>query len=116
MITALDIINDAEHLPLTHVAHDRKWRKSQVSPMGGRTIFEVMSCKANNVTTSAKYVRLNINDGITAIPDCRSGPGSSCPLEDFVARTKKKGEEVRDFRERCGLGEDAAERITFLHQ
>jgi acid phosphatase len=116
MITALDIINDAEHLPLTHVQHDRKWRKSQVSPMGGRTIFEVLFCKSKDATTPAKYVRLNINDGITAIPDCESGPGGSCLLEDFVARTKKKGKEVGDFRERCGLGEEAPDRIAFLHQ
>jgi acid phosphatase len=116
MITALDIINDAEHLPLTHVQHDRKWRKSQVSPMGGRTIFEVLSCKFDHNAIPTKYVRLNINDGITTISDCESGPGGSCPLEDFVTRTKKKGEEVGDFRERCGLSEESADRITFLHQ
>ena len=116
MIAALDIVNDAEHLPLTHIQHDRKWRMSRVSPMGGRTIFEVLSCKSRDDATEAKYVRLNINDGITAIPGCESGPGSSCRLDDFVARTKQKGEEVGDFRERCGLGEGSADRITFLHQ
>ncbi|KAF1944215.1 phosphoglycerate mutase-like protein [Clathrospora elynae] len=116
MITALDIINDDEHLPITHIAHDRKWRKSQVSPMGGRIIFELLSCNTSVYTGPEKFVRLNINDGITAIPDCHSGPGKTCPLAEFAARTKKKGEEVGDFRELCGLDEDAAERITFLHQ
>ncbi|KAF2639334.1 phosphoglycerate mutase-like protein [Massarina eburnea CBS 473.64] len=116
MITALDIINDAEHLPITHIKRDRKWRKSQVSPMGGRTIFEVLSCQATGDSSPSKFVRLNINDGITAIPDCNSGPGRSCPLQDFALRTKRKGEEVGDFREKCGLSQDAADRITFLHQ
>lgn len=117
MITALDIINDEEHLPITHIPANRKWRKSQVSPMGGRTIFELLSCKSSDGTTDPrKYVRININDGITAIPSCDSGPGRSCPLEEFAARTKRKGEEVGDFREKCGLGEDAADRITFLRQ
>lgn len=110
MMTALDIINDAEHLPITHIQPTRKWRKSQVSPMGGRIIFELLSC------SSRKYVRININDGITAIPRCDTGPGRSCPLEDFAARTKRKGDEVGDFREKCGLGRDVADRITFLHQ
>lgn len=116
MMTALDIINDEEHLPTSHIPHSRKWRKSQVSPMGGRVIFELLSCKNDKQTGSEKFVRLNINDGITAIPKCNSGPGKSCPLEEFAARTRRKGEEVGDFRKLCGLDETAADRITFLHQ
>ena len=116
MITALDVINDAKHLPTTHIAHSRKWRKSQVSSMGGRIIFELLSCKVDKPSKAEKFVRLNINDGITALPDCQSGPGKSCPLEQFAARTKRKGDEVGDFREVCGLDEGKAERITFLHQ
>jgi acid phosphatase len=116
MITALGVVNDDEHLPITHIAHDRKWRKSQVSPMGGRIILELLSCSANASSTPKKFVRLNINDGITAIPDCDSGPGKSCSLADFAARTKRKGEEAGDFRQLCGLEDDAAGRITFLDQ
>lgn len=118
MMSALDVINDAQHLPTTHIAHDRKWRKSQVSPMGGRVIFELLSCSSNGAAQDApaKFIRLNINDGITALPDCNSGPGKGCPLADFAARTKRKGEEVEDFKELCGLPEDAAGRITFLSQ
>ncbi|KAE8845886.1 hypothetical protein PTNB73_01867 [Pyrenophora teres f. teres] len=122
MLAALDIINDPHPLPLTHIPHDRKWRKSQVSPMGGRIIFELLSCSINTPTTSAstpkeRFVRLNINDGITAIPDCNSGPGQSCSLAQFAERTKRKGEEQReDFRSLCGLDEGSAERITFLKQ
>jgi acid phosphatase len=63
-----------------------------------------------------RFVRLNINDGITAIPDCHSGPGNSCPLRQFAARTKKRGEEVGDFKELCGLEDGAEEKIKFLHQ
>ncbi|KAL6710649.1 hypothetical protein ACN47E_007706 [Coniothyrium glycines] len=116
MMTALNIINDKEHLPITHIAHDRKWRKSQVAPMGGRIIFELLSCRASSDAEPEKFVRININDGITAIPDCKDGPGESCPLAAFAARTKKRGQEVGDFRELCGLNDDAADRITFLHQ
>ncbi|KAF2263405.1 phosphoglycerate mutase-like protein [Lojkania enalia] len=119
MLTALDIINDAEHLPITHIPRTRRWRKSQVSPMGGRIIFELLSCKSDDAQSKQsreQYIRININDGITAIPECNSGPGKSCPLADFAARTKRKGEEAGDFREKCALSEDAADRITFLHQ
>jgi acid phosphatase len=118
MMTALDVISDDTHLPTTHIAHARKWRKSQVSPMGGRVIFELLSCEAGRGPGSQrdKFVRLNINDGITALPDCHSGPGKSCPLAEFAARTKRRGQEAGDFKALCGLGEDAADRITFLHQ
>lgn len=84
--------------------------------MGGRIIFELLSCNASDASRKEKYVRVNINDGVTALPDCQSGPGSSCPLEEFAARTKRRGEEVGVFGEICGLEEGAAERITFLHQ
>ncbi|KAF2629511.1 phosphoglycerate mutase-like protein [Macroventuria anomochaeta] len=116
MITALDVINDEEHLPTSHIQHDRKWRKSQVSPMGGRIIFELLSCRASNEGAEGKYVRVNINDGITALSDCQNGPGNSCPLDAFAARTKKKGEDAGNFVDLCGLEEGAADRITFLHQ
>jgi acid phosphatase len=119
MLTALDIITDTEPLPTTHIAYSRKWRKSQVSPLGGRTILEVLSCGAKpytSTTDKSKFVRVIINDGVTALPDCDSGPGRSCSLEEFVERTRRKGVEVGSFRDRCGLGGDKAERITFLHQ
>ncbi|KAF5846803.1 hypothetical protein GGP41_004908 [Bipolaris sorokiniana] len=118
MISALDVINDEQHLPITHIPHDRKWRKSQVSPMGGRIVFELLSCRTGSGDDSPreKFVRLNINDGITALPDCHSGPGKSCPLHEFAERTKRKGEEVQGFKDLCGLSDDAAKRITFLSQ
>lgn len=119
MIAALDIMTPPEHLPLTHIPSERTWRKSQVSPMGGRTIFELLSC---NTPTRGylggrdRFVRIHINDGVTALPGCDTGPGKSCRLSAFVARVKRKGIEVGDFGEMCGLGKDAAKRITFLHQ
>jgi acid phosphatase len=120
MITALDIINDAHHLPSTHIPASRKWRKSQVSPMGGRIIFELLSCNTEEVgKTKQKFIRININDGITALPDCHSGPGESCPLELFAERMKRRGEEVGGFAEVCGMEKDdgeGEEGITFLHQ
>jgi hypothetical protein len=80
MITALDVINDDTHLSITHIQHNCKWRKSQISPMGGRFIFELHSCNTSSSSKPEKFVKLKINDGITSIPDCNSGPGQSCPL------------------------------------
>ena len=100
--------------------------------MGGRIIFERLACPAaqecwsnapfypNHVYCEPLhddiFVRVNVNDGILPIPGCDSGPASSCPLDDFLKRVQKRGEQIDDFGKACGLGKVAAQRITFLHQ
>lgn len=131
MLAALDIFHSPSPLPITHKDPSRKWRLSQVTPMSGRIIFERLTCTPRDQPEPQKrhqiplnqahpqnstYIRININDGITALPNCTSGPGSSCPLTDFLAHVKRRGEEVGDFREVCGLGDDVPGRVEFLHQ
>ena len=132
MLAALKLFVQTQDLPATDVLHDRAWRTSDVTPMGGRVIFERLACTApircwnngpfypNHIYCEPPreevYVRLNVNDGIVAIPGCQSGPGGSCPIEEFLEMVRKRGEEVGDFRKVCGLPDDAAERLTFLHQ
>lgn len=125
MLAALDLFHDERELPVTHVERSRQWRTSQVTPMGGRIIFERLACRKPKDTSYAEgignngeatYVRVNVNDGIVSIPSCSSGPGGSCPLKQFLALVVKRGLEVGDFRETCGLNNSVAERITFLHQ
>lgn len=100
--------------------------------MGGRIIFERLAylrttdCWSNapfypnhvycTQPEEEVFVRVNVNDGIVAIPGCEGGPGGSCPLDGFLTRVKEMGEKAGDFRERCGLSPDAPDRITFLHQ
>lgn len=118
MLAALKVFPDDSPLPVTRVEKTREWRTSQVTPMGGRTILEFLSCSRGDKSTwrGSDFVRLNINDGIVPIPGCDDGPGRSCSLSRFVERMRKRGQEVGDFRKLCGLGDDAADRITFLHQ
>ena len=119
-------------LPVTHIDHDRAWRTSDIVPMGGRLIFERLSCVEeprcysnapyypNHVyceeETGEPFVRLNVNDMIVAVPGCDSGPGGSCPLDEFLHRVLKRGSELDEFRYICGLQADAPGGITFLHQ
>lgn len=124
MLAALGIFDDDSYdpyLPITHIATDRIWRTSQVMPMGGRITFEKLTCSAEPGTAGSEpvadqYVRVNINDGIVPLLDCNSGPGSSCPLADFVERTRLRGVEFGDFETVCGMEKDAKKRITFLRQ
>ncbi|KAL8717453.1 MAG: hypothetical protein Q9225_005303 [Loekoesia sp. 1 TL-2023] len=115
MIAALNIFPSKEHLPVTHRPKSRQWRTSQVVPMNGRIIFERLAC-SSPPGTIRHFVRINVNDGIVPHPNCSSGPGSSCPLEDFLALVQRRGKEIGDFRETCGLGGDAPAQITFLRQ
>ncbi|KAI9754503.1 MAG: hypothetical protein M4579_004673 [Chaenotheca gracillima] len=116
-------------LPVTHVPANRTWRTSQVTPMGGRIIFERLACSSQSpadlaystsnmeeILPPSSFVRININDGIVPLPNCKSGPGSSCPLSQFLQVVSERGEQVGDFRNICGLGAEAPAALTFLHQ
>ncbi|KAH0543203.1 hypothetical protein FGG08_002464 [Glutinoglossum americanum] len=116
MISTLDIFIDSQGLPTDRILTARNWRTSQMTPMGGRVIFERLTCSEDSGGAEQSYLRININDGIVEIPHCSTGPGSSCPLEKFVTSVMQKGKELGDFREKCHLTEDLPDRITFLHQ
>ena len=132
LLTALNLFPQTPELPTSHVLHNRTWRTSDVTPMGGRIIFERLSCLApqhcwsnepfypNHIYCEPQredvFVRVNINDGIVAIPGCDSGPGHSCPFEEFLEHVRKRGLDFEEFGRICGLGEDAPKAVTFLHQ
>ncbi|KAK7536406.1 3-phytase B precursor [Phyllosticta citribraziliensis] len=121
MLAALDLFHDDEELPVTRRADDRAWKTSQLTPMGGRTIFERLACKSRSSETGGNpavdaFVRININDGVVAIPGCANGPGGSCPLSDFANRVKDRGAALGNFNELCGLAPAMPSQITFLRQ
>ncbi|KAL4904624.1 hypothetical protein BDW74DRAFT_168238 [Aspergillus multicolor] len=104
-LEALDILKDPKydpHLPMTHRATDRVWRTSSVMPMGGRITLERMTCSSMNSGLGGEegtFVRININDKIVPLPYCKSGPGLSCPLNEFTAHVARRNVEVGDFGE-----------------
>ncbi|KAE8374873.1 phosphoglycerate mutase-like protein [Aspergillus bertholletiae] len=104
-LTALDIMKDSKHdpfLPTTHRVADRAWRTSSVMPMGGRIVLERLTCQASSVHNPSEegvFLRVNINDKIVPLPYCRSGPGVSCPLKEFVNHVKRRRSEVGEFEE-----------------
>jgi acid phosphatase len=88
--------------------------------MGGKVIFGVLSCEMETRGRIGKdrdrFVRININDGVAALPGCDKGPGMSCRLGASAVRVARERVALPGFRELCGLGKDAAETISFLHQ
>jgi hypothetical protein len=89
MIIFVCVIIPYEHLPTIHIPYDRLWWKGPVMPMGGRIIFELLFCRE-----SVKSVRININDGITALLEYSSGPVNSCSLDEFAVLIARKGREA----------------------
>lgn len=140
MLATLGIFYSPTTLPTTHRDSSRIWRLSQVTPMSGRVVLERLACDPTLASSQYKlhhdfpkgdtsaqqrilqdtrnstFIRININDGIVALPNCTSGPGSSCPLEEFLAFVKRRGVEAGNFRETCGLGDDVPGALEFLHQ
>lgn len=110
-LTAVGILSHPEgtELPTTHIDPDRVWSTSSVLPMGARITLERLKCSEGD------FVRFNVNDRITALPSCNSGPGNSCEMNQFVEYVKQRGDYFGDFGKVCGL-KDHAERITFLQQ
>ncbi|KAK5725798.1 hypothetical protein LTR15_003988 [Elasticomyces elasticus] len=135
MFTALGLYED-DDLPVSRMSTNRTFRTSDIVPMGGRIIFERLACPAAqacwnkaelgypnmvfcepyDAAKEDNFVRINVNDGIVALPGCNSGPGSSCPLAEFMQRVKERGEQAGSFRKTCGLPKDAKGGISFLHQ
>ncbi len=90
--------------------------------MRGTIAFERLNCKANK--GNSVNVRILLNDAVyrkcpilccsktwhsltsIAIPSCRSGPGSSCPVDEYARYVAKQKRKYGSYASICGLGED----------
>ena len=119
MLAALQLLDErtvTQELPTDHVKEDRHWVTSDVVPMGGRVVFERVSCREEGLRK--RYVRVFINDGLMKFPGF---PASvkvkhGVPVEDFWMFVASRRDLFGDFRTVCGLGYDVPGTITFLHQ
>ncbi|KAF2722167.1 phosphoglycerate mutase-like protein [Polychaeton citri CBS 116435] len=135
VLAALGLYDESFDLPTDRVPIGRRYRLSSTVPMGGRIIFERLTCLTeghcwdnaplypNHVycepPRNRTYVRLNINDGIVGIPGCgkdTGGPAELCSLDEFLDQVKAIGDKAGVFGEVCGLDENAEKKIEFLHQ
>lgn len=122
MMTALNLLHDETNdpeLPTTHIAKDRKWLTSQLMPMGGRIIFERLTCRTppSSSSSTEQFIRINVNDGIMPLGNCTSGPGHSCPLSEFAEFVRRRGVELGNFEDVCGIEKIGdGGKLTFLHQ
>ncbi|KIX10408.1 uncharacterized protein Z518_01490 [Rhinocladiella mackenziei CBS 650.93] len=122
VLATLEIFNEElvpQKLPANHMKMDRRWRTSDVVPMGGRLIFERITCgKTFKSAATEHFVRLFINDGLVEVPRQRSVTKikHALRLADFQDFLASQREHFGDFRTVCSLPDDAADGIRFLHQ
>ncbi|KAK1220608.1 hypothetical protein PQX77_016557 [Marasmius sp. AFHP31] len=85
-------------------------------------VFHQANVLGGNVEGTSKgetevFVRVRANDAPIAVPGCASGPGSSCPLKNFLEYVNGPRKTASgDFVEMCGLDgvEGATSEVKFL--
>ncbi|KAJ7172166.1 phosphoglycerate mutase-like protein [Mycena filopes] len=136
VISALGLWNtsrDPGVYPLSRTTPNpqRQFRASYVVAFRGYIALERLKCSATHDTdevvhiagvapvnvSSSTYVRVRIDRAPVAIPGCASGPGSTCPLEQFTRYVDTtRATAAGDFVDRCGLHGvvNATGEVTFL--
>lgn len=121
LVTTLGILEENKSpgfLPNDKSPARRRWKTSNIVPMGGRLVFERVTCHNTGLGGNLRrsYVRLFINDGIVDLAKSMVGSGLSYSVG--MAQWKKfvheKGQKYGSFKEVCGLSGEAPRSITFL--
>ncbi|KAH3911794.1 hypothetical protein HBI56_139160 [Parastagonospora nodorum] len=102
--TALGLFNSSssatEEFPTDHINWTRAWRMSDLIPFLGHVGMEKMSCERGDAE-AGEYVRFIANTAPRPIPQCQSGPGASCPFEEFKEFIGEGAKAHEDFHKVC---------------
>lgn len=96
-LTTIGLFDDGRPLNATHVPfRDHAFRKSWQVPMGARVYTQKFQC------SNSSYVRYVVNDAVIPIESCSSGPGFSCPEDDFYDYAESRLQNL-DFVTACNV-------------
>ncbi|GLB03195.1 acid phosphatase pho5 [Aspergillus tubingensis] len=85
IITALGIATPTTPLNKTRIPFPPSaWSVQDIVPMGGRLTIERMNCTDSALAPGGIFVRLVLNEAVVPLEDCQSGPGYSCPLDEYA--------------------------------
>ncbi|KAL6249948.1 acid phosphatase pho5 [Rhinocladiella similis] len=99
VLAALGLDVPSSPLPNNSIPFPNPYRVADMVPMGGHLVLERLSCNATAVSKSGTFVRAVLNEAVVPWPKCQSGPGYSCPLEDFA----KIVDQIPSFVDTCGV-------------
>lgn len=103
--TALGIFNSSAHcgydeFPTSHVNWARAWKMSDLIPFLGHVGMEKMICDRPG-ERKQEYIRFIANTAPRPLPLCQSGPGASCPFEEFKEIIRAGNKKYGDFDGIC---------------
>ncbi|GFF28199.1 3-phytase B [Aspergillus udagawae] len=110
IIDALGILNPSEDLPLDRVAFGHSWSSSELVPMGGHLNMERLSCSATAISPAGIYVRLVLNEAVVPFRACQTGPGYSCPLEEYASILRQ---DLPDYGSECEIPKSDPQHLNF---
>ncbi|KAL4797970.1 histidine phosphatase superfamily [Aspergillus venezuelensis] len=104
LASILGIFDNQEPLSAKSIDSDRIFVSSRTSPMRGTIAFERLNCKARK--GNSINVRILVNDAVYPVPSCRSGPGSSCPVDQYAKYVTNQKSKYGSYASVCGLAEE----------
>lgn len=90
----LGLLEPESDLPTDHIPFPNPYVHSQIVPQGARLITEKYTCGDQS------YVRFLVNDAVYPIKTCQSGPGFSCPLDEFESYINSRTA-GKDYQSQC---------------
>lgn len=100
-LTAVGLVNPPKDLEWSSVDFTNRWTTSHLVPMGTRVALERLVCKnETDPLVTEKFVRFVINDAVIPHDICTSGPGFSCPLEEYLAIQESR---IPSAIEKCNI-------------
>lgn len=100
-------------MPLDRLNPTRVWKTSEIIPFLGHVSLERMECGATDNEMleegggeAQPYVRIIVNGSPQEQPACHSGPGGSCPLNEFLELVDELPKIYGELKEVCQQKEE----------
>ncbi|KPI35304.1 putative acid phosphatase DIA3 [Cyphellophora attinorum] len=113
--TALGIFNSSsseiEEFPTDRINWVRAWKMSDLIPFLGHVGMEKITCGGDGSAGAMEgnFIRFVANTAPRPIPQCQSGPGASCPFDEFKYIIEQGAKKYSDFHGVCGPSPKSAE-------
>lgn len=120
ILTALGLYNDSSAgspanstFPLDHINDHRVWKSSEFIPFLGRVALERLEC--GSTAFNGSFVRVLVNSAPKPLPGCRSGPGFSCPLEQYMKYIISRNGTFAEFSKACEIPHNNASNLLNIY-
>lgn len=111
LVSQIGVFDDQAPLPPDRIPDNQKYISSRYVTMRGTIGFERLTCIGNRKRgqTPGQFLRIILNDVVYPVVGCDSGPGRSCPLEQYTQIVAQKQTQAGGFLQACfGANQTAA--------